>query len=161
MKVKSAFQIISYAQYPLMLIATFFVIKPYIKGLEFLKQNPEILFLNYNNALIFFGLAIGFSTLQDTTKTQNNFSKKIWTNPKKGRKMIFYISILTFSTLILGIFMYYFSKNDKLKELSFGVIVLGIGLIGFLKSAIEVFENHRSDKKMNSDSSQIEIDIGD
>ena len=76
MKVKSAFQIISYAQYPLMLIAAFFVIKPYINGLEFLKENPNIFFLNYNNALIFFGLGIGFSTLQDTTKTQNNFSKK-------------------------------------------------------------------------------------
>ena len=150
MKVKSAFQIISYAQFPLMLIATFFVIKPYINGLEFLKENPNIFLLNYKNALIFFGLGIGFSTLQDTTKTQNNFSKKIWTNPKKGRKMIFLISLVTFSTLFIGILLYYFSENDKLKELSFGVIVLGIGLIGFLKSAVEVFENHRSDKKTNA-----------
>ena len=147
MNVKRAFQIISYGQYPLMIIAVYFVIKPYINGLEFLKQNPEILFFNYNNALIFFGLGFSFSTLQDTTKTQSNFSKKIWTNPKNGRKMIFLISLVTFSTLILGVFLYYFGKIDKLKELSFGVIVLGIGLIGFLKSAIEVFENHRSDKK--------------
>lgn len=157
MKVKSAFQIISYAQYPLMLIAAFFVIKPYINGLEFLKENPNIFFLNYNNALIFFGLGIGFSTLQDTTKTQNNFSKKIWTSPKKGRKMIFLISLVTFSTLFIGIFLYYFSENDKLKELSFGVIVLGIGLIGFLKSAVEVFENHRSDKKTNANNGSSQI----
>jgi uncharacterized BrkB/YihY/UPF0761 family membrane protein len=121
-----------------------------MNGIEFLKQNPNSFFLNYNNALIFFGLAFSFSTLQDTTKTQNNYSKKIWTNPKKGKKMIFLISLVTFSTLLLGIFLYFFSENDKLKELSFGVIVLGIGLIGFLKSGIEVFENHRSDKKINA-----------
>ena len=71
--------------------------------------------------------------------------------------MIFLISLVTFSTLFIGILLYYFSENDKLKELSFGVIVLGIGLIGFLKSAVEVFENHRSDKKTNANigSSQI------
>lgn len=148
MKVKSAFQIISYLQYPLMLLAAFFIIKPYINGLEFLKQNPNLFFINYNNALIFFGIAISFSTLQDTTKTQNNFSKKIWTNPKKGRKMIFLLSLVTFSTLILGVFLYFFSNNIKLEKLSFGVVVLGIGLISFLKTAIEVFENHRSDKKL-------------
>lgn len=146
MKVKNTFQIISYFQYPLMLLALFFVIKPSFSGLD----NLDILFLNYNSALIFLGLAISFSTLQDTTKTQNNFSKKIWTNPKKGKKMIFLISVVTFSTLILGISLYFFQKNVNLKELSFGIIVIGIGLIGFLKTAIDLFENHRIDKKTNA-----------
>uniref|UniRef100_UPI0024907120 hypothetical protein n=1 Tax=Salegentibacter mishustinae TaxID=270918 RepID=UPI0024907120 len=145
MKVKNTFQIISYFQYPLMFLALFFVIKPSFSGLD----NLDILFLNYNSALIFLGLAISFSTLQDTTKTQNNFSKKIWTNPKKGKKMIFLISVVTFSTLILGISLYFFQKNVNLKELSFGIIVIGIGLIGFLKTAIDLFENHRIDKKTN------------
>ncbi|MBZ9629702.1 hypothetical protein LB465_02840 [Salegentibacter sp. LM13S] len=150
MKVKSAFQIISYLQYPLMLLALFFVIKPYLNGLDNFKNNLDILFLNYNKALIFLGLAISFSTLQDTTKTQNNFSKKIWINPKKGKVMILLLTLITFSTLALGIFLYFFVSNNKLNELSFGVIVLGIGLIGFLKTAIEVFENHRIDKKTNA-----------
>jgi hypothetical protein len=35
---------------------------------------------------------------------------------------------------------------QKIKELSFGGIFCGIGLIGFSKTAIEVFENHRLDK---------------
>ncbi|WP_373060514.1 hypothetical protein [Zunongwangia sp. H14] len=150
MNIKNTFQIISYLQYPLLLLAAFFVIKPFLNGLEDLKNNPDILIVNYNRTLIFLGLAISFSTLQDTSKTQNKFSERIWRNPKKGKLMILLLTFLTFSTLILGIFLYFFSSNNKLTELSFGVIVLGIGLIGFLKTGIEVFENHRIDKKTNA-----------
>ena len=32
------------------------------------------------------------------------------------------------------------------KELSFGVIVINIGLAGVLKSGSKMFENHRTDK---------------
>ena len=93
--------------------------------------------------LIFMGFGISLSTLQDTSKTQNNFSKRIWENPKKGRLAIILITCLTFTVLAFGVFGYFFSPSENLKELSFGIIVLGIGLVGFLKAAIEVFENHR------------------
>jgi len=147
MKIKKLFQIISYLQYPLMLLALFFSVKPYFNGIEYLINNIEILFKNYNYVLIFMGLGISFSTLQDTTKTQNKLSKKIWENPKKGKKMIAIISGLTLLVLSYGVFGYFITENQKIKELSFGAIVFGIGLIGFLKTAIEVFENHRKDKK--------------
>lgn len=147
MKIKNIFQIISYLQYPLMLLALFFSIKPYFNGINYLVNNIEILFKDYNYVLIFMGLGISFSTLQDTTKTQNKLSKKIWENPKKGKIMIAIISGLVFLVLGYGIFGYFITENQKIKELSFGAIVFGIGLIGFLKTAIEVFENHRKDKK--------------
>ncbi len=130
-----------------MFLGLFFSMKPYFNGLEYLKTNPDIIFENFNNALIFIGLGISFSTLQDTTKTQNTFSKRVWENPKKGKIYILYSTILTFATLSFGLFGYFFSKNEKIIQLSFGIIVLGIGLIGFLKTGLEIFENHRLDKK--------------
>lgn len=154
MKIEKLFQIISYLQYPLMLLGLFFTIKPFLNGFEFLTNNIDILWVNYNNALIFLGLGISMSTLQDTTKTQNKLSKKIWQDPKKGKIMIYIMAVTALLFISLGIFGYFFSGLKILQELSFGIIVLGIGYIGFLKTAIEVFENHRSDKNpiTNNDS---------
>ncbi len=146
MNIRRFFQIISYLQYPLMLLALFFSIKPYLNGFEYVANNFDVLLKDYNYVLIFAGLGISFSTLQDTSKTQNNFSKKIWESPKKGKKMIMLISGLVVVALGYGIFGYFITENQEIKELSFGAIVLGIGLIGFLKTAIEVFENHRKNK---------------
>lgn len=146
MKIRKFFQIISYLQYPLMLLGLFFILKPYFNGFEYLSNNIDILWLNYSNALIFFGLGISLSTLQDTTKTQNKLSKKIWQDPKKGKIMIYVMAFTALLILVIGVFGYFFSDLEVLKELSFGIIVLGIGYIAFMKTAIEVFENHRIDK---------------
>ena len=73
-------------------------------------------------------------------------SEKIWKNPKKGRIAIFSISLMTIFFIIIGLVAYFSANESKLKELSIGIIVLGIGLIGMLKTAIEMFENHRIDK---------------
>ncbi len=146
---KQFFHILSYLQYPLLVFAVYFSIKPYLNGFRYMKEhlNETLGYLNY--FLVFLGLAISFSTLQDTTKTSLNFEKKIWRSPKKGKKFIIMISLMTFSTLAYGIFGYFITNNEKIKELSFGGIVLGIGLLGFLKTALEVFENHRNDKILN------------
>ena len=93
------------------------------------------------------GLGISFATLQDTTKTQNKMSKKIWEHPRKGKILILIMSLTTLFLMIIGLLSYFSSTNIKLKELSIGIIILAIGLIGMLKSAIEMFENHRIDKK--------------
>lgn len=145
-KFKKFFQIISYLQYPLMVLAMFFSFKPYFNGMDYVLKNPILLLENYNYALIFLGLGISFSTLQDTTKTQSKFSKRIWENPKKGKRMILITCALVLLFLSYGIFGYFITENQEIKEVSFGAIVLAIGLIGFLKTAIEVFENHRKDK---------------
>lgn len=79
------FHKVSYLQYPFMAVALWYVIKPY----TYLFDDPENYFLialaDYQNMLIFLGIGISFSTLQDTTKTQNNFSKKVWQSPRKGK----------------------------------------------------------------------------
>lgn len=148
MNYRKIFQLISYLQYPLMLIGLFYALAPYLKGFDYLKENPDIIFENYNYTLIFMGLGISISTLQDTTKTQNNFSKKIWENPKKGKIAIGILGIMTFATIAIGIFGYFSSAYEKLQQLSIGILIFGIGLIGFLKTALEVFENHRLDKNV-------------
>ncbi len=135
-KVKQLFHAISYLQYPLMLVALGYVIYPYFVGFDKFWQSA-------NNALIFVGLAISFSTLQDTTKTQNNFSKKIWENPRKGMIALVVISASTLVFLALGLFGLFVSKGGIVKEVSFGVLMLGLGYIGLLKAAIEMHEHHR------------------
>lgn len=49
--------------------------------------------------------------------------------------------------IAFGIFGYFISENEKIQQLSFGMIIFGIGLIGFSKTGLEVFENHRLDKR--------------
>jgi uncharacterized BrkB/YihY/UPF0761 family membrane protein len=150
MNFKDIFHYVSYLQYPLMLVAIFFAIKPYLEGIENFQENPDIIFQNTNSLLIFMGLAISFSSLQDTTKTQNKLSKKIWENPKKGKIFIAFISSIILILLIFGLIGYFASETSFLKEISIGIIVFGLGMFGFLKAAIEMFENHRIDKKLKS-----------
>lgn len=136
--VKKLFHPISYVQYPLMLIALFYTFVPYFRGFDVFWQS-------INQALIFAGLAISFSTLQDTTKTQNNFSKKIWEDPKKGSRALMVIFISALAMLAFGLYGFFVAKNGIVKEVAFGTLMLGIGYLGLLKSAIEMFENHRID----------------
>ncbi len=139
-KVKQIFHIISYLQYPLLLVALGYMAQPYFAGLDTFWQTfwPSV-----NNALIFSGLAISFSTLQDTTKTQNNFSKKIWENPRKGMLALWVISATTLAFLAVGMYGLYVSRGGVVKEVSIGVLMLGLGYVGLLKTAIEMHEHHR------------------
>ena len=137
MKVKLFFHYVSYLQYPLYIAAVFFYAKFIIAGFD------TVIWKNLNSFFIFFGIGISFSTLQDTTKTQNKLSKKVWENPKKGKIMITGFSVATLIFILLGTVGFFTAKESIIKEISLGLIVLGIGLIGMLKTAIEMFENHR------------------
>lgn len=151
---KQIFHILSYLQYPLLILVMYFSMKPYLNGFDYMKENFNSVIKDYNYVLIFMGLTISFSTLQDTTKTSLKFEKKIWENPKKGKLFVIMISILTFISISFGIFGYFISTNENVQEISFGSIVLGIGLLGFLKTAVEVFENHRIDKSTTANNVQ-------
>lgn len=129
-----------------MLISLYFAFSPYLGGLDNIKENPNIIFQQLNSTLIFMGLAVSFSALQDTSKTQNKLSKDVWENPKKGKFVIIMMSLTILLFLVLGIIGYLFTVDGILKELSIGLIILGLGMFGFLKAAIEMFENHRKDK---------------
>ncbi len=137
---RRTFEIISYLQYPAMLAALYYVIKPYFVGFDTMWENC-------NFALIFMGLGISLSTLQDTTRTQDDFSKRIWENPKKGKIFLILMAMTAVFFILVGFVGLYISSNEILSKLAIGIIVLGIGLIGMLKAAMELFENHRLDKK--------------
>lgn len=126
----------------------FYAFKPYLHGIEHSEEFVNNMFKNYNTSLIFLGLGISFSTLQDTTKTQNNLSKKVWENPKKGKIVIVIMAISVLLFLILGLIGYFSSSDSRFKDLSIGILIFGIGLIGLLKAALEMFENHRIDRKI-------------
>jgi hypothetical protein len=124
-----------------MLVALGFAFRPY-----FYFSQPElfadIYFSSINNMLILMGIGISFSTLQDVTKTQNKFSRKIYENPKKARVFLRILAVFTALVLLFGVILYFLVTDSRLKELSVGAIVLGIGLIGMLKVGIEMAEYH-------------------
>jgi hypothetical protein len=146
MNIQQFFHYVSYLQYPLMLIAMYFVFKPYFHGFEKLAESPDLIFQDLNSVLIFMGLAVSFSSLQDTTKTQNEFSRKVWQDPKKGKVAIAIMSLMILFLLIVGLIAFFIASDGFLKDLSVGIIVFSLGLFGILKTAIEMFENHRLDK---------------
>lgn len=96
--------------------------------------------------LIFFGLTLSFASMQDPTKTSLRYEKKIWHNPKKAK----FIITSTISTMIIFFIAGTFGfivKENVIKEFSYGSLILAIGLLGYLKFQIELFENHKKVKK--------------
>jgi len=124
----------------MMLVGMYFALTPYFNGFQ-------DIFGSINSLMLFMGLGISFSTLQDTHKTQNDFSKRIWENPTKGKAFLSLMGLFTLLFLVGGVVGYFLSDSSVLNELSLGLIVLGIGFLGLLKAAAEMFENHRLDKK--------------
>jgi len=147
MTFKQFFQYISYLQYPFMLIALFLAFKPYLNGIDAIKINPSIYFENVNQMLVFMGLGLSFSSLQDTSRTQNKLTRKVYEDPKKGKVFILSLILMIGLILIFGLIGFFSSDDKAINELSVGLIVLGLGMFGFLKAGVEMFENHRLDKK--------------
>lgn len=98
---KKYFQAISYLQYPFMVLALFYAYKPFFNGLENILAD-------FNHALIWMGLGISFSTLQDTTKTQNKLSLKVWQNPKYAKAFIYTFAVFTLFLLFLVFLVSFF-----------------------------------------------------
>lgn len=132
---RALFHSISYLQYPLMLAGLFFAIRPYLNGFEQVLDD-------LNTTLVFMGLGISFSTLQDTTKTQNKLSQRVWENPKKGRLFLIVMSLTILFILCVGMYAYFVAPEQGLRQLAFGFIVMGIGMMGMLKAAVEMYEYH-------------------
>lgn len=142
-KIKQLFHLLSYLQYLLLAVGLFFIIKPFFKGFDYISSNSGYFFQNYNYALIFLGLTLGFASLQDSTKTTLKYEKKIWKNPKKAKRTM----IITIATMIIFLFAGVFGfvmKDSVIKEFAYGSIVLAVGLLGYLKLQMEMYENHKS-----------------
>lgn len=143
--IKQLFHTLSYLQYPLLLIGLFLVVKPLFKGFNFLSENPEYLFRTYNYALLFFGLTLSVAALQNSRKTSLKYEKRIWRKPKSAKVIILFTLITTIIFFAAGLWGF-MAKESIVKEFSYGSIVLAIGLLGYLKLQIEIFENHREVK---------------
>ena len=139
------FHAISYLQYPLMLVALYYALRAGIDASRMKSEGATVVLAAANSALVFAGLAISFSTLQDTTTTQNEFSRKIWQSPRKGMIALWMITLSTAAMLLVGLYGF-FANTGALQDVATGLMMLGLGYVGLLKSAVEMFENHRSDK---------------
>lgn len=139
---KRLFHLVSYLQYPCMLLGLFYCYKPVITNLEGFMNNIDALLVEFNKALVFIGLGTSLSTLQDTTKVQNKFSQRIYDNPRKTKFFLWIMMIQSVIYITLGL-IGLFGSIKFLQELSFGLIALGVGFIGMLKSAIEMADYQR------------------
>lgn len=133
------FQAISYLQYPAVLLAVVYVVS------ATREEGPDR-FEALNTGLVFMGLSVSLSTLQDTTTTQNEISRRVWSHPVAGRSFLGALALMTVAFIAVGLVGMHRAADDRLHQLSFGLMVLGIGMIGLLKVAGEMFEHHRSDR---------------
>ncbi len=139
---KRFFQFASYLQYPFMLLGLFYCYKPILTDFNGVFENLSVYLVELNKALVFLGLGVSLSTLQDTTKVQNKFSQRIYDSPRKTTIFLGLMTVLILLFLILGI-IGMFGSNKYLQELSFGFISLGVGYVGLLKAAIEMADYQR------------------
>ncbi|MBP8240263.1 MAG: hypothetical protein KAX50_09895 [Saprospiraceae bacterium] len=132
---KDFFHKISYLQYPIMAVALFFCYRPLFSGLE-------NIWADLNKGLVFLGLGVSFSTLQDTTKTQNKISKRVWENPRYSRIFLIVLSFQIIVFIGMGLVGMFLTDIQALQELSLGFLMFSIGMLGLLKAAVEMAENH-------------------
>jgi len=132
------FHYISFIKYPVMLLALFCVYRP-----AFNDQIDPVVALN--TGLILMGVGLGLDSLKDYKKL-NWLDRQVFHRPKIARVYLAILGILIFSFIILGVFEYFSTQESKLKELSIGMIVFGIGAIGFLKSGIQAAKDVRDEQ---------------
>ena len=133
------FHYISFVQYPFLATALYYCYKPLIFG-------KETMISDFNNGLLFLGIALSFASLADIRR-RTKIGDKIFANPKFAKRWIVYICILTLSIFGLGIFLQFFSEHEKLKGLAIGVFVLGIGVIGLLRMNLELMKSYQNNPK--------------
>ncbi len=143
-RVTELFQKVSYLQYPAMLAGLAYAVKPAFTGLAGIFDDA-------NYALLYMGIGIGLSSLQDPTRTQNEVSRKVWQDPRKGFLFLMLIAGQAFLMMAAGLIGSYFARDSALNQLSLGLFSLGLGMLGLLKTAIDMYEHHRLDKNATDD----------
>lgn len=141
LSLRSVFHLISYAQYLFIGVALYFDVL-FVWG----AFNQVLDWNLINSMLVYMGIAISFSTLQDTQKTQNALSLRVWQNPTQGRFFLAVLGLSTLTFMVLGLVGMTLVQESVIKEVAFGMVVLGIGMLGMTKAASEMFEHHRLDR---------------
>ena len=123
------FHYVSFAKYPLLLLSLYFVYQP------ILNENADTV-SNFNNGLVFMGLGLGLDSLKDYKKL-NWLDRQVLHRPRVAQIYLAIMALAIFSILSLGVKAYFSAQTSALEEVAIGLIVFGIGAIGFLKSGIE------------------------
>ena len=144
--VRDFFQALSYLQYPALAMALVYAV---LAGLALGKaaqagMAPVFDLMNY--VLLYAGVGIGLSSLQDPTKTQNEMSRKVWQDPRKGRWMLALLAFYALGAMAVGLLGAYRAQTTVMNQLSLGLVAFGLGMVGLLKTAIEMREHHRLDR---------------
>ena len=144
---RDVFQWLSYLQYPAMLVALGYVFKSGLALASAKSAGLMPVYDDWNYALLYAGVGIGLSSLQDPTKTQNEISRKVWQDPRKGRWMLMLLATYALGAMALGLIGAYLADNTVVNQLSLGLVAFGLGMVGLLKTAIEMREHHRVDRQ--------------
>ncbi len=152
---RSVFDLVSYLQYIFYFAGIVFIGLSIYEIIELIKNSVlsveigDVLELGYNSwnlSLFMLGLGVSFSTLQDPSKTQNSFSKKVWQDPQKGKKVLVLMMGIALFFIIWGLLGLIVYTESIIGRLSYGFLAFGIAYISVVRAAIEMFENHRTDK---------------
>ncbi|MGV6831396.1 MAG: hypothetical protein ACWA5P_07540 [bacterium] len=141
-KLFKSFHYISFLQYPFMLMALYYCYEPIIKGIE--NFNKDAIIENYNLCLLFFGIALSFTSLADIRK-RTKLGDKIFGKEKRAKNWLIYVCMLVIIIFALGIFCKFFTNDEKIQKLSIGVFVFGIGMLGLLRMNIEIIKTYQKD----------------
>ena len=122
-----------------MLLGLYFMYEP------ILMENSDSL-TGLNTGLILVGLGISLDSLKDYGKL-NWLDKQVLHKPKIAKYYFILIGLFILGLILIGLNAYFSTEDNKLKELSIGIIVFGIGSVGFLKSGIQATKDYMETKK--------------
>ena len=146
---RQVFQWLSYLQYPLLAVALVYMCRVMQAAWSIKATGLVPVFEEANHVLLYAGVAIGLSSLQDPRKTQNRLSLRIWQDPTKGRLMLWVLALEAFVPITIGLVGATLASDTVVSELALGLVAFGLGMIGLLKTAIEMREHHRSDRRVD------------
>ncbi|MCA8948083.1 MAG: hypothetical protein KDE27_01190 [Planctomycetes bacterium] len=133
MRPRDFFHRVSYLQYPVMIAAVAAALRPV------LADTTDVV-ADLNTTLMLMGIGVAFSTLQDTTKVQNEISRRVWSHPRRARFALIAIAGLVVFFLGSGTLLWFFGGERRIAGVAVGLVVFGIGVLGLLKAAIEMAE---------------------
>ena len=144
---RNIFQGLSYLQYPALIVALGYIFKSGLAVASIKTAGWLPIYVDWNYALLYAGVGIGLSSLQDPTKTQNEMSRRVWQDPRKGRWMLMLLAAYALGAMVFGLIGAYLAEDTIVNQLSLGLVAFGLGMVGLLKTAIEMREHHRMDKQ--------------
>ena len=135
MESKKIFHRLSYLKFPFY-VSSLYYLYSFFRGINQLEKSWE----NLNVFLILCGIGLAFSSLKDSSRKSSFLTEKIYGNPFTATIFISMASLSVGSLIILGLSTLFFSETSRSETIGVGLIVLGIGAIGYLKYAVERIE---------------------